>query len=178
MPGGPRKSRRPNEAAKEVELKFLLDSEGMALLRKLPVIGRAIGKAKPTRLTATYFDMPDRRLEKAGLTMRLRSDGKERILTIKNMAKASIGRGEWERPIAHDSPQAPDWTGSPAASVLADFDAALATLFTSTVERSIANVTHGTSRIEIACDAGRIERNGEALPICEVELELKQGKKS
>ena len=94
---------------------------------------------------------------KAGLTMRLRSDGKERILTIKNMAKASIGRGEWERPIAHDSPQAPDWAWFAGCVRACDSYAALATLFTSTVERSIANVTHGTSVSRSPVDAGKLK---------------------
>src|SRR4029078_11311987 len=91
------KPKQDADAAREIELKLLLDRDAAALLKTMPVIGPALAKARPIHLAATYYDTRDRRLEKSGLTLRLRSEAKKHTLTVKTIEAASIGRGEWEK---------------------------------------------------------------------------------
>src|SRR5262245_44294859 len=59
-------------------------------------------------LHAVYFDTPDQVLERHGLSLRIRRKGDRRVQT----AKVSDGggrlftRGEWEEPVADDTPVA------------------------------------------------------------------------
>jgi len=175
MPKAPRKVKQRAIAAREVELKFLLDPKALDRVARLPVIGRALAKARPAPLLTTYYDTEDRRLEKAGLTMRLRKKGQERLLTVKHVEKAMMARGEWERVVKKDRPHAADYADSPAGAVLGKQEASLVPLFASQVERRAAIVTRNGSRIEVARDRGRITRAGAQIPICEIELELKSG---
>ena len=80
----PRKVKHRAASAREVEVKLLLDRETIGILKTLAVIGPALTKARTTMLAAIYYDTPDRRLEKAGLTLRLRSEGKKHILNVRN----------------------------------------------------------------------------------------------
>ena len=164
--------------AREVELKLLLERETIGILKTLAVIGPALTKARTTMLAAVYYDTPDRRLEKAGLTLRLRSEGKKHILNVKTHESASIDRGEWEKPVRSNRLAARDIAGSPVASVLGKDTSALRPLFTTTVARATALIAYKSASIELALDDGTIEARKRKLPICELELELKSGKRA
>jgi inorganic triphosphatase YgiF len=176
MPKVSRKIKPDALAGREIELKFLIDPRDLEGLAKLPVIGRSLAQAKSAKLITTYFDTEDRRLEKSGLTMRLRKIGRKRVLTVKQIEKAAIGRAEWERSVKSDRPAAADYAASPAGAVLGKSATALAPLFASDVARRAALIARSGSRIELALDKGRIANGDAEIPICEIELELKRGK--
>lgn len=164
--------------AREVELKLLLDREAVGILNTLPLIGPALAKARPARLAATYYDTPDRRLEKSGLTLRLRSEAKKHTLTVKTMESASIDRGEWEKQVKNKKLTSHDIEASPAGSALGNSARDLKPLFTTSVERSKAMIDYKAAHIELALDRGTIIAGRRKLPILELELELKDGKRA
>jgi triphosphatase len=174
----PRKPKQNADAAREIELKLLLDRDAVAILKGLPFIGPALAKARSSKLAATYYDMPDCRLAKAGFTLRVRSEGKKRLLTVKTIESASIDRGEWEKQVRSTRLLARDIAASPAASVLGKNFRDLKPLFTTQVERAKALIEYKSATIELALDRGTIIAGKRKLPILELELELKNGKRA
>jgi inorganic triphosphatase YgiF len=84
----------------EVELKLAVDPDDVERLEPHPLLRHA---SKPRRLVSTYFDTADHRLRKAGLSLRIRTDGGRNVQTVKLANGAAAGlfaRGEWEREVA------------------------------------------------------------------------------
>ncbi len=174
----PRTPNKDADAAREVELKLLLEPDAIAILKTLPIIGPAFAKAKPAKLAAVYYDTPDHRLEKAGLTLRLRSEAKNHTLTVKTMESASIDRGEWEKRVKTKRLLARDIAASSAAAVLGKSARDLKPLFATEVERAKALIEYKSASVELALDQGTVIAGKRKLPICELELELKDGPRS
>ena len=164
----------------ERELKFRLAGDaGRELWALLP------GAPVPTRrrLDSAYFDTPDFRLRDARAALRLRRDGRKRILCFKCDSPATHGlpqRNEWEVP-------APRGRFSPAAlpceeiRAAAGVDlrrhaAALAPVFETRFVRRSAQVVLGDgTRVEVCLDAGTIAAGRRSVPLRELELELIEG---
>ena len=67
---------------REVELKFHLPQGSRAILEKYPALAEAT--AEHSHLVSTYFDTPDRALDRNGLTLRVRRNGEGRIQNVKS----------------------------------------------------------------------------------------------
>lgn len=165
-------------APREVELKLEADREGVEALRAHPLLAEALSRAKPKGLNATYFDTPDRRLRKEGVSLRIRRSGRKRIQTVKaadGLAAGLFDRDEWEREVASDIPDLSDLDG--AVPVLAEdgVAAALAPVFTVRVDRTTLDLDRGASRAEVTIDEGVVEAGGRSAPVVELELELRSG---
>jgi inorganic triphosphatase YgiF len=161
----------------EVELKLAIEPDDAARLEAHPLLR---GAAKPRTLVSTYFDTPDHRLRKAGLSLRIRSDGRRRLQTIKLADGAAAGlfaRSEWEGEVAGSRPNRHTIRDTPVADLLPDAAAleALQPLFTVRVARSLHLVEQDGAAIEVALDKGTIEAEGRTEPLVELELELKRG---
>lgn len=166
-------------SATERELKLALPPDDLLRLRRLKRLGGPGGAAMPLR--TVYFDTPDRQLAKAGISLRVRHQGKARIHCVKLPGSSLAGlatRREWEVEAPGDSPRL-DAFPPGTADVHLDFAALAAGLeavFTTEVRRTARLVTEGDSLIELAFDHGRIVTPGGAeAEISELELELKQG---
>lgn len=177
MPRAPRKPKIRSADAREIELKFLLDRQSLEGIKAWPVVGPALARARPAKLVSVYYDTPDRRLEKSGLTLRLRSDTRQHILTVKTLEQARIDRGEWERRVAKSKPLVQDIAASPAGAILGRDASRVRPIYASRVRRSKAEIAQGSSRIEASLDVGTIEAGNRKRPILELELELKLGKR-
>ena len=165
----------------ERELKFRLPADAAdGLWALLP------GAPAPTRrrLVSTYFDTPDFRLREARAALRLRRDGRKRVLCFKSESPATHGvpqRNEWEVP-------APRGRVSPAAlpceeiRATAGVDlrrhaATLAPVFeTQFVRHSAQVVLRDGTRVEVCLDRGRISAGRSGVPLLELELELLDGR--
>lgn len=91
------------------------------------------------------------------------------------MAAGLYDRLEWEHEIDSD---APVLTGSKhplAAAVGAKVIARIAPVFRSLIERTTASVALDGALIEVAVDQGEVDADARRTPVCEIELELKQG---
>lgn len=157
----------------ETELKLELDlGSDMA---ELPVL-LGLQPGQREQLDSLYFDTSDERLARKGLSLRIRSDGERRVQTIKAGNGASAGlfaRQEWEQPVEADEPLiAPD---SPVAKVLNGSRTAIAQRFAIHVARETWRLDEAGATIELALDRGMARADDRSAPICEVELELKDG---
>src|SRR5581483_2236826 len=129
-------------------------------------------------LVSTYFDTPDRALNRGKMALRVRKRGRRFVQTVKAEAGDDIAaRGEWEDAIAEPDPDlAAPQSGARLQQILNG--AALEPLFTTTVRRTMARLAPlpGTL-IEVAIDEGEIRAGDGAIsePIAELELELKSG---
>lgn len=171
----------------ETELKLLLDPAAAALLAGHPLLRRhALGKSRVQQLTSIYFDTPDGyfRRRDAGLRVRLQ-DGRW-IQTLKADGQAAAGlhqRQEWESPVAGALPDLDalaelagprsKW-GRRLRSV--GLGAQLAPIFSTRFRRTLWQLRLAQGElVELALDQGRVMHAATALPISEIELELKSG---
>lgn len=162
----------------ETELKLEMDGPIDQVRHQLAIAcGAPVGES---RLVSTYFDTADRRLWKAGVTLRVRREGGRRIQTIKVEGAAAAGlfnRPELESGIAGDQPEF-----DPAARALiarlagaSICDLALEVQFTTDVDRRLWRVDRAGAELELVSDYGAIRAHGRSVRIHEIEIELKGG---
>jgi inorganic triphosphatase YgiF len=128
-------------------------------------------------LRSVYFDTPDLALRKAGISLRIRQDGKQRIQTIKASRKSNgiaLDRKEWEKPVRSDEPELGTITEAGLRPLL-DLKDAIQPMVSIAVRRTVATVRHAGSVVELAFDRGKVHGSDGAHPFAEVELELKSG---
>lgn len=156
------------DAVDEEELKLELTPDDASLLE-----GSRLFSDHPVvvRQESAYYDTPDHRLARAGLSLRIRRSGKRRVQTIKceRSAAGMLVRAEWEQEVAGDHPVIGD--DMPIAALLGERTALLRRIFIVENERKIWN----RDGIEIALDRGRIVAGDRVAAFCEVELERKDG---
>jgi len=153
----------------EIELKLVLPAttaETFASSGLLP------GKPTQQDLEASYFDTPDQSLLAAGISLRIRRSGSERIQTIKRADTSGTGlfsRSEWEMSVQDDTPV------SDHRMPLRDASRAVIPAFEVKVERLTWLVEDDAASIELVLDRGAVIAGERQSPVCEIELELKRG---
>ncbi|NEU14795.1 CHAD domain-containing protein [Methylobacterium sp. BTF04] len=162
----------------EVELKFHLPEGSRVLLECYPALA-AVAPAHH-HLVSTYFDTPDRALDRFGLTLRVRWDGEKRIQTVKSRSKGhgvAASRGEWEWPIEQDIPEVALLSKTPAlAAAACAIKGRLQPAFFTDIRRTtyLLHLDSGTTA-EVAFDEGDIHAGLAREPVSELEIELKNG---
>ena len=161
--------------SREIELKLECELSDLTTLQNHPLLQEA-SEQDEADLSSVYYDTADRSLRQAGLGLRVRRNGERFIQTLKAEGEGLFDRLEWEQEIAGPEPDPVAWADTPLAKILSRKDE-LQPLFTSAVTRRTYLVQQGSSRIEVALDSGRITAAADdrIVPICEVELELKDG---
>lgn len=166
----------------ETELKLDVAGGGVSAVQGW--LDASIGPAgKQHRLVSTYFDTIGEHLWKAGVTVRVRRDGKRRVQTIKaekGRAAGLFSRPEWERDISGDMPDL-DPSTEALLSKLAGAPVtgnALVARFKTDVGRRLWRVKRNGADLEIASDEGVISANDRTISIHELEIELKCGPKT
>jgi len=151
----------------EIELKFLCAPDDLSkVLAAAPQ-----GEDETRELRSVYFDTPDLKLQKKGVSLRIRESKGRRVQTLKR--GEGLAREEHEHPVEHDEP---DMRLGPLAEILPDGGAALRPAFDVRVTRRQRLLRHGGAKIELAVDEGQVEASGATARISEVELELKSGR--
>lgn len=155
----------------EIELKLQLDEADIPHLRASGILP---GQGRVAEQRSVYFDTPDGALAAAGMSLRIRDTPTSRIQTLKTRGTGSglFQRPEIERHAEGDRPVLPG--DSPAFDVIAD-PAELAPVFTIEVSRRTWNIRGEGSLIEAVLDRGIARSGDRQSPICEIELELKEG---
>lgn len=171
----------------ELEMKFAVpDSRLFDVILKDPHILSLSQGILPRmqKFEALYYDTPTYALQKAGIAYRVRKEDEEWIATFKSDRSSSGGLYSREEvnekiaeiPIRH-SLFVGTFAGERMASVIDKEPLEL--LFTMNFNRqSILLQTEEGLLAEMALDRGTIWSGITGLPICELELELKQGKAS
>jgi len=171
---------------REVELKLFVPAASIDHLWANPwLIAQAIGPLRVARLDNRYFDTPDRALAQRRMALRLRRSGRQWLQTLK-VADADEGalssRGEWEMPVAGPVLELRRLRDTPLSTIVPQrgLAARLAPVFTTSFRREsrLLRLKDG-SVVEFAFDRGLIVsgrgRSRRTLPICEVEIEAKEG---
>ncbi len=149
----------------EVELKFACGPDDLAAV----LAAAPPGADDTAELISVYFDTPDLALQKAGASLRVREKQGRRVQTLK--------RGEGMTREEHEAPiegLAPDPKLGPLPKLVPP-GAALAPAFNVRVTRRERRLRYEGAEIELALDQGEVVGGRSRSPICEVELELKDG---
>ena len=170
----------------EFELKFEIPSAKL----KGVAVAMLEGKVTRQRLQASYFDTADGTLTAHSIVVRLRKEGRRWVQTAKGPTADLLERLEHNAALPLQragSTPALDLSrhrGTPVGKLI---DKALGLkaagnyprldlLYGTDIQRITRQVACGTSVVEVALDQGRIFAAGRSQLICELEIELKQGK--
>lgn len=170
----------------EFELKLQIPADRLQLL----IAAIRQGDPARQRLRDTYFDTPDGALAARGVVVRMRHEDSKWVQTAKAPSKSPLTRLEHNVPV---TPEAVGMmpivdfarhAGTPAGEAVrralklkagAAFPP-LVPLYGTEITRLSVSVPYGESQVEIALDEGRVVAGSQSLPVCELELELKQGR--
>ncbi|MBW8784749.1 MAG: CYTH domain-containing protein, partial [Novosphingobium sp.] len=158
---------------REIELKLVVAPEAADALAASQLLGRCTADVV---LSAVYFDTPDHKLRRNGLSLRIRGENGRQIQAVKATDTAAAGlfsRAEWEREVESNRPE-PD-PRAPLADLLGGDASELAEQFRVIVNRRNFAATDGNAWFDAAIDFGEITVDGRFGAFCEVELELKSG---
>jgi inorganic triphosphatase YgiF len=166
--------------SREIELKLAIDPRDVPTLRESSILRKLALKRAPRRsLVSVYYDTPSRSLARAGITLRVRKIGNERLQCVKMSAAAtsSFQRTEIESPIRGNRPDLTQIVDPDVRRMIQKRCARhdLARVFATNVDRETWLLRLGRCRIECAIDCGTIACERKKAPISEVELELKSG---
>lgn len=161
----------------ETELKLIISPAGERRLEELPAFRppRA-SEPKIQRIVTTYFDTPNRDLQRRGLSLRVRRAGGKRIQAVKASSNGGAvkARCEWEWPIAKEEPDLGLAAQTPVADAL-PADRVLEPVVVTDVVRTTRTLQLEGNTIEAALDSGSILAGEAKEPIHELELELREG---
>lgn len=162
----------------EIELKFTIEPTEIVKLNKHLLIQQYLQQQYQLKLENIYFDTPNLALKKKNYALRIRKyDGHilQALKTDQKINNELHERQEWEYEIKTeqiDSDQFP----AEIQQWLKPLINQLKPIFTTNFERKIWLIKlEDKTIIELALDQGQIKTGDKTLPICEIELELKQG---
>lgn len=168
----------PSGPAMEIELKLAVPPAAREAVRRRL---NAYGAQRAVKLTSVYFDTADRRLASQRCALRVRrigeGPGARWVQTFKcaDEPGALSRRREWESVVAGPRPHLKSLADSPLTQLLAARPARLVPVFRSRFERTVRQVRFQGALIDVALDEGTLRAGRRAEPICELELELREG---
>ncbi|TCK07512.1 CYTH domain-containing protein [Marinobacterium mangrovicola] len=144
---------------------------------------RLSGNWEQVELFNQYFDTPELALDRAGYALRLRRDGDQCIQTFKGRGESLAGfsvRSEWDWYLSSEQVDLQPLLDLDRPALLgSDTLAALKPLFRTDFQRTKGKlnwVFDGIPvEVEVALDRGAATAEKASSPICELELELRQG---
>jgi inorganic triphosphatase YgiF len=167
----------------EIELKFVIDEPTAKQLwmraRKLRLTS---GGCTKRTLRSVYLDTPEHALKGAGISLRLRRDGRRWIQTVKKGAAPQGGLSQVEEL------ETPAPGGRPRLQAIPDQvvrdevvrrvnGSPLQTVCETVIQRTAGGLSLGDgTRAELAIDEGEIRANGRAAPWREAEIEFIEGR--
>ena len=126
-------------------------------------------------METTYYDTAESALAKLHYTLRRRMENGTGVCTVKTPA-ANGGRGEWEVEADRIEEAIPELCklGGPAdlPELVAE---GLIAVCGAKFDRIAKTLVFPDCVLELALDAGVLLGGGKELPLCEVEVELKEG---
>ncbi len=162
----------------EIELKLSLPPGALPALRHHPLFTGSVKQGNATTLDNTYFDTPDLALKARKVAVRTRRQGRVLLQTVK-CATDSVGgltvRPEWEQAFAGQF----DFSAIDAPKVqklLRRHEAELVPVFSTRFRRETRLYESNGARILMMIDNGEVIAGDLREPICELELELAEGK--
>ena len=169
---------------KETEIKLRISAAALAALPQHPLLAeRLVGEWQAGTLYNQYYDTVNRDLATAKVALRVRRDGERYIQTLKSKGQSVVGlseRNEWECPVTSAELDLTLLTDDCWPATLAELDKTLLQpVFTTDFQRTKAILRWlrdgETVEVEAALDQGQVLADGRDEPICELELELREG---
>lgn len=166
----------------ESELKLCIDEADRHRISRIGVVRKyAQGRAVRRHLESIYYDTPDLALPDHGLVLRVRRENGRWIQAVKTGGEAHGGfhrRQEYESPVASAEPNLEILPRIEDLDYFrrGDLQANLQAVFKTDFWRTRWDLVFPNgSVIELALDMGEVRHGDDAVPIHEVELELKRG---
>ena len=163
---------------REIELKFLASESGFKASRQWPPLAAAPAGAAH-RLVTRYFDTVSGDLERNGMVLRMRKQGRRHTLSLKWRRPSDGGifeRGEIEAispgPVPDPALLGPDYAGMVERIIRGQ---ALIPVYETDIRRTVSRIAANAADIEVAFDSGFISAGEKKSPVREIELELKSG---
>ena len=153
----------------EYELKYAATPEIQATLELM------LRRPKTRRMETTYYDTPDGALSARRIMLRQRMENDICICTVK-VPLPDGSRGEWECRSKDLNRGIKKLCQLGAPTELLELTAqGLQRVCGARFVRRFGNITVEGTTIELALDRGELLGGDKRLPLCEVELELKEG---
>jgi inorganic triphosphatase YgiF len=161
----------------ESELKFRIAKRSLTALANARMPGSKSGERTSRKLVSTYFDTPKHKLQRHGMTLRVRrTDDGSIVQTVKSAMTRSFARGEWAADLDRPKPDISKAKDSPLAKIAGKKARRnLRPIFETSVKRITRSMKVGASSVELAVDLGHLSAGRRSEPITEFELELKSG---
>lgn len=154
----------------EFEVKFRTDPETLQAIAK-----EVSGEEQIYRMKTTYYDTPTRQLSLRHYTLRLRMENDRAVCTLKTPA-AGWGRQEFEVNATAIEDALPELCKLSGVQELPRLlREGIAPLCGAEFTRIARQVCFQGSVLELALDEGVLTGGGRKMPLCEVEVELKEG---
>jgi inorganic triphosphatase YgiF len=165
---------------RELELKMDLDIAAMRQISEW-LLKRRNTTGVAQQLRTVYFDTNDFALRRSGISLRVRKAGDNYLQTIKLAESGGAGyfdRPEWETKVSsfHPDLAAARKTGLKPFRIK-HLSKLIATAFEIRTRRTTYAISDGGARLELALDEGRVLGKGHGARFCELEIEVKQGKR-
>lgn len=155
---------------REFELKYRAAEE------QLGEIEGFYGGFREISMETTYYDAPDGVFSRLHWTLRRRMENGVSVCTLKSDLPDG-SRGEWETECGDILTALPRLVALGAPPALEDYAArGLVSTCGARFTRKARILTAGEGAVELALDSGVLLGGGQALPFCEAEVELKQGR--
>lgn len=154
----------------EFELKFQATGESLAAVRKDMTAPEQV-----ISMETLYYDTPDGALSARGLTLRKRMENGRVICTLKTPA-GTLGRGEFALECHRIEDAVPQLCKNSGIAELTELtQQGLIAVCGARFTRYAYAVCIPGGRVEVALDTGILFGGGREIPLCEVEVELKEG---
>lgn len=186
----------PDEMETEIKLDASHLSQPRELLQDAWLISLEIpGKRNTLVMDSRYYDTADSRLASSACSLRLRRENEQHILSLKgggSVEKGLYRRAEWSVPLTaaeaglfmlqpdikkarHFLSDAWVACGMPGSSDRRIQDQPLTQIACVTFTRQLTYLRYRNTLVELALDQGTLSAALRTAPLCEIELELKQG---
>ena len=154
----------------EFELKYAASVQTQAaVLQAYP------GAWQTIRMETTYYDTPKGDLSQKWYTLRRRMENETSVCTVKTPADG-LGRGEWEVLCDNIQQAIPKLCKLGCPADLQDLTAnGVLPVCGARFTRQAMTLPFRDSVLEIALDSGILFGGTRELPLCEIEVELKEG---
>lgn len=154
---------------REFELKFAATQSDHEMLR------RRFGNLSPITMETTYYDTPAGDIRSLRWTLRCRAENGISICALKTPGEG-FGHGEWEVYGNRIEDAIGELIRKGAPEKLAEFAAkGLSPVCGARFTRLAGLIDAPGCTVELALDDGVLTGGGKELPLCEIEVELKEG---
>ena len=155
---------------REFELKFRATPEQQEAILSL------YGDFSTIDMETTYYDTPNGSLSARNITLRQRLENGNAVCTVKTQLDG-VGRGEWETNHQRIEEAIPVLCKLGCTEDLIALTApGLVRVCGARFTRQCKTLAVEGSTVELALDRGILLGGGRELPLCEVEVELKEGR--